>query len=103
MNSKITGQFYTAEGGIAIAGRIYLVFEPPAHSFCASSGNGTYKNKGFAEADWCKLVTCALHMATKPHGMYVDRVRHSPSGVVWGATLFVYHENIAVNWNRSSL
>lgn len=76
------------------AGRIYLVFEPPAHLFCASSDNGTYKNKGFAEATWSKFVTCALHMATEPSRMYVDRVCHSPSSVIWGATLFVFYKDI---------
>ncbi|KAJ5496212.1 Ribonuclease II/R [Penicillium fimorum] len=33
-------------------------------------------------------------METETYRMYVDRVRLSPSGVVWGATLFVYDDNI---------
>jgi hypothetical protein len=86
--------FNTAKGGIGTAGRIYLVFEPPADLFCASSDNGTYKNKGFAEATGCKFITCDLHMATEPSSMYVGRVCHSPSSVIWEATLFVFYEDI---------
>ena len=72
----------------------YTWFSSHQRIYSAQADNGTYKNKGFAEATWCTSVTCALHMATEPSGMYVDRVCHSPSSVIWGATLFVFYEDI---------